>query len=192
MPETSILQEIDWLSPSDFAERLRTLAAQPPSARRDADLAFLSMGAQRSDEATRYAESAFAADPSDPYAAYACGMTRVGKEDWERGLEALLKVPVDFERAGEVATLCGLALLELERFDEADRVCGLAGGVDDDTYATLCGIRAKAAAMQGKSELAVQLLDRALRYGPKLDWVRRMRAALPAQQGESAIVAVVI
>lgn len=192
MANDSLLQQLDWLTPSEIAERLRTLPAAPASARREADLAFLSLAAQRANDAERFAEAAFAADPNEPYAAYACAMTRVARQDWERALEALLKIPVDFERAGEVATLCGLALLELGRIEEADRICTQIDGVDDETYATLCGIRARVAAMQGKADVAAELLDRAVRYAPKLEWARRMRSSLPAGEIASAIVTVVV
>jgi tetratricopeptide (TPR) repeat protein len=180
------------LTPSEIAERLRTLPASPASARREADLAFLCLAAQRGNDAERFAEAAFSADPDEPYAAYACAMTRVARQDWARALEALLKIPVDFERAGEVATLCGLALLELGRIEEADRICTQIGGVDDETYATLCGIRARVAAMQGKAGEAAELLDRAVRYAPTLEWARRMRSSLPAGEIASAIVTVVV
>jgi uncharacterized membrane-anchored protein len=192
MANDSLLQQLDWLSPSEIAERLRTLHAVTPSARRDADLAFLSIAAQRSNDAERFAESAFEADPNEPYAAYACAMTRIAKQEWERALEAILKIPIDFERAGEVATLCGLTLLEMGRLDDAERICTEIGGVDDETHATLCGIRARVAVMQGKTDAAARLLDEAVRFAPRLEWARRMRSSLPAGDVASTIVTVVV
>jgi hypothetical protein len=130
--------------------------------------------------------------PDDPLAAYVCGVTRIQRAQWEAALEALLKLPVGFERAGEVAVFCALALIELGRAEEAERVAAAVSGVDDETHGTLCALRGRAATALGDAVRAAAFFDEALTFAPKLDWVRTLRGRLPRPPSSADVVTVVI
>lgn len=187
-----VLQELDWLSEADLAERIAGALARRPSLERDIELAILSIGAGRFEQADDYAESAYAAMPEDAYAAYTCGVVRVHRRDWELALEALSKVPAEFERASEVVALCSVTLLELGRVDEAARMSRSLAAVDDETYGTLCALRARCSMAAGDQVSARQYFLEALSFAPKLDWVRKMLASLPKVSLPSDVPAVVI
>lgn len=188
----SLLQELDWLPDDEVARRLQGLATSPQSAQRDVEIALLLLSRGRFEDAAKYGEAAFALAPQERLAAYVCGVTRIQRAQWQPALDALLQLPVDFERAGEVAVFCALALLELGRAEEAERVAAAPSGVDDETHGTLCALRGRAAMGLGDPARAAALFDEALAYAPKLDWARTLRGRLPRAGASADVVTIVI
>jgi tetratricopeptide (TPR) repeat protein len=187
-----LLQELDWLTEPDVVARAQAAMGRPASLERDTELAILFIALGRFDQASDYAESAFNAQPDEPYGAYACGVVRVQQGDWERALAALQKIPADFERAGEVGALCAVSLYELGRAGEADRLAQTFVSVDDETHGTLCALRGRCAVALGDQAAAAAFFDEALQYAPKLEWVRKVRATLPRAASAADVAAVVI
>jgi tetratricopeptide (TPR) repeat protein len=187
-----ILRDLDWLSAEETASRYKALAKHPQSPERDVELALMAISLGLFDDALRYAEPTVARLPGNEYAAYAYGVICVQSRQWQKALDALLTIPVDFERANEVAVLCALALLELGRLDDAERIAEAVAGSDDETRGTLAALRGRCAAAKNKPELAAQLFDEAILFAPKLDWVRKLRSALTLPMLPSDVTAVVI
>jgi tetratricopeptide (TPR) repeat protein len=187
-----LLQELDWLDEDALALRFQRTREQPPSPQRDVELALIAIARGNFGEASSYAESAFGSLPEDPYAAYVCGVSRIQRQAWEQSLAALLKISLDFERSHEIAVFCALALIELGRTEEAERLALAVSSVDDETHGTLCALRARCALAAGEAPDAGRLLDEALRYAPNLAWARTLKSSLQLPPRGAEVPTVVI
>ncbi len=182
---------MEWLSADQIALRTATLRAAARDWRDDIELAMLCVAAGNIGEAAPVARTAYRAAPDQPYAAYAFGVTSVGSKAWPDAAEALGGIDPSFELYAQCRLLLALALYELGRFEEADRMARETAGVDDDTYGTLCALRGRCYVALGRSADAADAFDEALLFSPKLTWVRGLRANLPtAAQSEIRTVVV--
>jgi hypothetical protein len=141
-------------------------------------------------EAIGPAQAAYRAAAREPYAAYAFGITSITSQAWADAALAFGGIPESFELFAQCRVFLGLALLELGRFGDAERITHGPFVADDDTYGTLCALRGRCAVALGKPADAAAAFDEALLFSPKLTWVRELRASLPAPEANVNMVIV--
>ncbi|HXP93264.1 MAG TPA: tetratricopeptide repeat protein [Candidatus Binatia bacterium] len=177
---TEFIQRMEWLSAEEVSLRAAALRAAARDWQDDVELAMLCVAAGNLEEGAIAARAAYRSAPHEPHSAYAFGVTSVAAKSWADAAEAFDRIGASFELYGQCRLLLALALYELSRCEEAERMTHEALGADDDTYGTLCALRSRCCVALGRLDEAANAFDEALVFSPKLTWVRAARANLPA------------